>query len=188
MKPIIQGIQAWAKCDSIIMVRNDFFGSGKAASVLAWGVALGVFILTASDLSGLFERSRSTAKSEVFPVDPAAVAATIAGGHLFGSAEPVESAPPDSAGSSFTLQAVVAGMPGQPGWAVIAVDGGEQTGIVEGEEIVPGVTLANVAADRVVLQMAGGYREIFIDRAAATAAALPAEPAAQPAAAGRRHQ
>lgn len=56
------------------------------------------------------------------------------------------------------LLGVVAASGGQPGYAVLRVDAKQTVAVREGEELEPGVRLAEVHADHVVLEQ-GGARE-----------------------------
>lgn len=91
---------------------------------------------------------------------PATAPGSIAGWHLFGQTPPR----PGSAGAASTLDLILRGtLAGQrpdDGYAVIADAGGERTFRV-GEEVQPGVRLAEVRPDRVVLDR-GGTRETLV--------------------------
>ncbi|HET9385078.1 MAG TPA: type II secretion system protein N [Gemmatimonadales bacterium] len=62
------------------------------------------------------------------------------------------------AGLAARLLGVVAASGGQPGYAVLRLDAKQTVAVREGEELEPGVRLAEVHADHVVLEQ-GGARE-----------------------------
>ena len=67
------------------------------------------------------------------------------------------------------------------GSAIIALPDGSQRSFAVGEEIVPGVTLAEVGFDNVTIDRGGVREQIFLDQSeAATAAEVPPNPAAPP--------
>lgn len=97
---------------------------------------------------------------------PAAAPATpgsIAGWHLFGQT-PLR---PGGAGAASTLDLILrgtlAGQRADDGYAVIAGAGGERTFRV-GEEVLPGVRLAAVHPDRVVLDRGGATETLLLPR------------------------
>jgi len=69
------------------------------------------------------------------------------------------------------------------GSAIIALPDGRQMSFAVGEEIMPGVTLAQVAFDNVTISHNGALEQLFIDQSppADAAAAAPAAPAPAPA-------
>lgn len=126
---------------------------------LTWGVALALSAWVAADLFWRFSAPRPPALPVAAMADPQAAAQAIASRHLMGQAAggPVVIAAPVG---RYTLQAVVTGSNGRPGWAVIAIDGGAQQGFVEGQEIQPGVTLASVGRDSIELSTGGARQTI----------------------------
>ena len=69
------------------------------------------------------------------------------------------------------------------GSAIIALPDGVQSSFAVGDEIMPGVTLTEVAFDSVTISRNGAPEQIFLDQSepAATAGAVPGAPAAAPA-------
>jgi hypothetical protein len=129
----------------------------RLGPVLAWGCALAITAWVAADLFWRFNAPRPPALPVASLADPQAAAQAIASRHLMGqsAAGPTAAA---AAPSRYTLQAVVTGSAGRPGWAVIAVDGGAQQGFVEGQDIQPGVSLALVRSDSIEIAT-GGLRQ-----------------------------
>jgi len=68
---------------------------------------------------------------------------------LFGKAQPVSSA------SSVRLTGVVAASGGRRGHAVMRLDGKKSVAVVEGDEVEPGLRLAEIQVDHVVLERNG---------------------------------
>lgn len=85
-----------------------------------------------------------------------AIAATSAAA-LFGNLERDRSSPA-STESTIRLLGIVADTVGRKGYAVMRVEPREIVTVREGEDIAPGIRLAEVAADRVILER-GGTRE-----------------------------
>lgn len=154
----------------------------RFAPVLAWAAALAVGAWVGADLFWRFTAPRPAALPVTPVTDPQQAARAVAGRHLMGAgdagvAEVVASA------SRYTLQAVVTGAQGRPGWAVIATDGGSQQGYVEGQEISPGVVLARVLPDAVEIAV-GPVRQTvrLAERAAGGALGITPENPPPPAA------
>jgi general secretion pathway protein C len=138
--------------------RLPWLRAARFVTPLAWGVALALSAWVAADLFWRFSAPRAPALPVATVADPQAAAQAIASRHLMGqSSGPAAIAAPVS---RYTLQAVVTGSDGRPGWAVIAIDGGAQQGFVEGQEIQPGVTLASVGRDSIELSTGGARQTI----------------------------
>lgn len=157
--------------------------AARLGPLLAWGVALAVTAWVAVDLFWRFTAPRPPALPVATEADPLRAAQAIASRHLLGKgAAPGTPAAVAAAPGRYTVQAVVTGAAGRPGWAVIAVDGGPQQGFIEGQEIRPGVTLARVAGDGVELTLGGAARQrvALADRGTPGTPGDPAMPPAQP--------
>jgi general secretion pathway protein C len=74
---------------------------------------------------------------------------TSAAADLFGRAQPVSSA------SAVRLTGVVAASSGRRGHAVLRVDGKKTLAVLEGEEVEPGLRLAEIHVDHIVLERNG---------------------------------
>ena len=155
------------------MFRINALVGGKAALFLAWSAAVVISFWVIFDLYALFYRPAVVARIESSSVAPQDIAGKIANRHLMGSYGDSSHFEAGERADRFALQAVVTGVAGAPGWAMISVDGGAQTGFVEGGEVVPGIRLAQVAADHVVLEGGGSQREL---RFAANRATTPVAP------------
>ncbi|MCK6373058.1 MAG: hypothetical protein L6Q69_03000 [Zoogloea sp.] len=156
--------------------------AARLGPLLAWGVALAVTAWVAVDLFWRFTAPRPPALPVATEADPLRAAQAIASRHLLGKgAAPGTPAAVAAAPGRYTVQAVVTGAAGRPGWAVIAIDGGPQQGFVEGQEIRPGVTLARVAGDGVELALGGARQRVALaDRGTPGTPGDPAMPPAQP--------
>ncbi len=130
----------------------------RLGTALAWGTALAVTAWVAADLFWRFSAPPAPALPVASVADPQRAAEAIASRHLMGQPAAGSAAAAPVATTRHTLQAVVTGSGGRPGWAIIAIDGGAQQGFVEGQEIRPGVTLAAVRGDAVELST-GGMRQ-----------------------------
>lgn len=153
--------------------------AARIGPVLAWALALSVTAWVAADLFWRFSAPARPALPPGSLAEPQAAADAIASRHPMGlghsgspAAEPVA--------ARYTLRAVVTGSDGRPGWAILSADGGPQTGVVEGQEYQPGVTLAHVFADRVELSVGGARQSVPLSsRGNGGPGALPV-PAGQP--------
>jgi hypothetical protein len=76
----------------------------------------------------------------------------------------VPTGPVAATGGQISVLAVVTGTDGHPGWAVLSVDGGPQQGVVEGQDIRPGLSLVRVLADGIELP---GAQRVGLSRTAA---------------------
>ena len=153
--------------------------AARLGPVLAWGVALAVTAWVAADLFWRFTAPRPPALPVASLADPQQAAQAIATRHLMGQGPAAGSPTQVAAPGRYTVQAVVTGAAGRPGWAIVAIDGGAQQGVVEGQEIRPGVTLSRVRADGIELTV-GGARET-VALAERSSAAPGTEHAAPPA-------
>lgn len=157
--------------------------AARLGPLLAWSLALAVTAWVAADLFWRFTAPRPPALPVATQANPLQAAQAIASRHLLGQG-PAAAAPgnPLAPPGRYSLQAVVTGAAGRPGWAVIAIDGGAQQGFVEGQEIRPGVTLARVAGDGVDLDLGGARQRVpLADRGPGGASGNPAPPIAPPA-------
>ncbi|MBS0348931.1 MAG: hypothetical protein JSR69_20980 [Proteobacteria bacterium] len=151
--------------------------AARFVTPLAWGVALALSAWVAADLFWRFSAPRPPALPIITIADPQAAAQAIASRHLMGQSDSGPGVVVAQPGR-YTLQAVVTGGNGRPGWAIIAIDGGAQQGVVEGQEIQPGVTLTAIGRDSIELTSGGARQTIkLVDRGAATGSdANPAQP------------
>ena len=150
--------------------------AARLGPLLAWSLALAVTAWVAADLFWRFTAPRPPALPVASLADPQQAAQAIATRHLMGQG-PAAGAPTQvAAPGRYTVQAVVTGAAGRPGWAIVAIDGGAQQGVVEGQEIRPGVTLARVAGDGVELTVGGARQRVALAERGAPAAA-PGTPA-----------
>jgi general secretion pathway protein C len=105
---------------------------------------------------------------------------------LFASLDPFFRSGPVNAGSAtvtaldLTLFGVNVNEAAGSGSAIIAGPDGVQSSFAIGDEVQPGVKLAAVAFDHVVLDRGGARETLFIDQSGSTAAATPATPASGP--------
>jgi hypothetical protein len=148
--------------ERIDLSRLAWHRAARVAPFLAWALALAAVAWIGADLFWRFAAPRPAALPVTALVDPGQAARAIAGRHLMGSGK--ETGPAAAVASRYTLQAVVTGGQGRPGWAILSADGGPQQGYVEGTEISPGVTLAHVGADFVELGPAGRQTVKLIER------------------------
>ena len=132
--------------------------AARLGPMLAWGLALAVTAWVAADLFWRFSAPSAPALPVASLADPQAAAQAIASRHLMGQAAAGSTAAAPVQPGRYALQAVVTGSGKRPGWAVISVDGGAQQGIVEGQEVRPGVTLALVKGDSIEIAT-GGLRQ-----------------------------
>ncbi|TYC56566.1 hypothetical protein ETQ85_11980 [Zoogloea oleivorans] len=132
----------------------------RLGPLLAWGCALAIAAWVAADLFWRFSAPRAPALPVASLADPQAAALAIASRHLMGQSAAGDPMAPAAvaAPSRYTLQAVVTGSNGRPGWAIVSIDGGAQQGVVEGQDIQPGVSLALVKGDSIEIAT-GGLRQ-----------------------------
>ena len=148
--------------DRLDPTRLNWQSATRIGPVLAWAAALSVTAWVGADLFWRFSAPRAPALPVASPSDPQLAAQAIASRHLMGNAAsgtgtagPVVAAP-----GRYALQAVVTGSGGRPGWAVLSIDGGPQQGVVEGQELHPGVRLARVLADSIQISTGGGTQTV----------------------------
>jgi general secretion pathway protein C len=102
---------------------------------------------------------------------PSRGAVTAAPG-LFGSAPRVSTTSrADPAGQEFRLLGVVAASAGRPSHAVLRIDAKKTVAVQDGGEIEPGLRLAEVHADHVVLERGGVRETLALSKQPAPAAA-----------------
>jgi general secretion pathway protein C len=91
---------------------------------------------------------------------------------LFGAPER-DRGSPAATGIAIRLLGVVAATRGHRGYAVLQLEGREILAVAEGEDVAPGIRLAEVHPDRILLQRNGARESLALPRknAAATAAA-----------------
>jgi len=146
-------------------VRSSVFGSYGIA-LLAWTLALGVVAwVLAVSVWGLIAPGKV-----LFPyvdvIDPDVAAGKVAALHLFGE----QVVRRRHGQGQIRLDAVIAGVQGRQGYAVISVDGGRAQGKAYGEEVAKGVVLSRISFDRVELDSAQGTQVVEL----ATAGSRPA--------------
>ncbi|HUF22466.1 MAG TPA: type II secretion system protein N, partial [Burkholderiales bacterium] len=77
-------------------------------------------------------------------------------GGLFGDARrDAGASSPARTGNAIRLLGIVAASPGRRGYALVQLEANEQLAVLEGEEIVPGLRLAEIAADHLILERSG---------------------------------
>ena len=132
----------------------------RSGPALAWGVAMAVTAWVVADLFWRFSAPRPPALPVVSPSDPQLAAQAIASRHLMGNGAGTGTAagPVNAAPARYTLQAVVTGAGGRPGWAILSIDGGPQQGVIEGQDVHSGVRLERVQAGSVEITT-GGVRQ-----------------------------
>lgn len=79
----------------------------------------------------------------------------VAAHDLFGTIQPEQNLVVPAAGIGIKLLGVVAASGGRGGYAVILLDAGQIVAVLEGEDIAPGVRLAEVQPNQVVLERNG---------------------------------
>jgi general secretion pathway protein C len=97
---------------------------------------------------------------------------TVAARNLFGALER-DRGSAAATGIAIKLLGVVAGTRGHRGYAVLQLEGREILAVAEGEDVAPGIRLAEVHPDRILLQRNGARESLALSRkkAAATAGA-----------------
>lgn len=86
-----------------------------------------------------------------------AIASVASAGAIFGSAPRGQGAAAPT-GIAITLLGIVAAAGGRPGYAAVQLEGKQILAVHEGEDVAPGVQLAEVHPDHVIL-LRGGARE-----------------------------
>ena len=136
--------------------------AARLGPLLAWSLALAVTAWVAADLFWRFSAPRAVALPVAAQADPQAAAQAIASRHLMGSAGASGQAAAAVTPSRYAAHAVVTGADGRPGWAILSIDGGPQQGLVEGQPIQPGTTLAEVRAESVLITSGGATQSIAL--------------------------
>lgn len=93
---------------------------------------------------------------------------------LFGSIQKDGNAPAAPTGIAIRLLGVVAAVEGRNGYAIVVLDGKQIVATREGEDIAPGIRLAEVASNNVVLERNGVRESLAMPEKTPSA-----EPAAQ---------
>lgn len=151
----------------------------RSGPALAWGVALAVTAWVAADLFWRLSAPRPPALPVASHSDPRVAAQAVSSRHLMGdTVQGAVAGPLNTAPTRFALQAVVTGSGGRPGWAILSIDGGPQQGIVEGQEIQPGMRLERVQSNSIEIGT-GGLRQTvkLAERGNGSATATTALPA-----------
>lgn len=144
-------MKPFAALDSLRISRP---AAGRLIPATAWGLAVLVAGWVAADLFWRFNTPPTPALPPPQTAEPRQAAEAIASRHLMGLVQAPGAAA--SAGGQISVLAVVTGTDAHPGWAVLSVDGGPQQGVVEGQEIRPGLQLTRVLADGI--ELPGGQR------------------------------
>ena len=125
--------------------------------VLAWQLAYWTWVFFTPP------RTSSSAPPQTGAVDLAAIA------RLFGASPPAGT-PAAAAGGSLRLKGVIAPTPGVVASAIFSTGSGRDIGVPIHGEVQPGVKLAEVHPDHVVLSRAGVRERIDLDQPRSTAA------------------
>lgn len=146
----------------------------RLGPLVAWAIALAIAAWVAVDLFWRFATPRPPALPVATEADPQRAAQAIASRHLLGQGAAPGAQNITAAPSRYSLQAVVTGADGRPGWAVLTIDGGPQQGFVEGQDIRPGLQLARVLPDSVELLASGARQRVMLaERPGAGAGSAP---------------
>lgn len=162
---------------------SRFTGSrlARLGPLVVWAMALAVAAWVAVDLFWRFSTPRPPALPVATEADPQRAAQAIVSRHLLGQGATQGAQNIAAAPSRYSLQAVVTGADGRPGWAVLTIDGGPQQGYVEGQDIRPGLQLARVLPDSVELIASGARQRVALtERPGAGTVAPPAAPGSPP--------
>lgn len=135
-------------------ILSSRFASASATAV-AWALALA---FAAWVVSGWFwDRAAPAAEyfQTVVETDPVAVAQAVAAKHLMGV--PKVQTEDKSAGGrgSFRLLGLMTASDRWPGFAILSQHDKESLVVMEGEEVLPGVTLLKVMSDQVIIERNG---------------------------------
>lgn len=106
-------------------------------------------------------------------------AVAVEAGRLFGATASGVSSVEGIALSNVRLAGVFAARIGQPGFAVLELDGKRQVGVAVGENVVPGTKLLEVYPDYVLLERAGVQQRVNLEWKAAGAAKAGVAPVAR---------
>lgn len=153
MRPILQAVFHLNPMMQAISLEPSSFSSRAVVSLVTF-VAIALLALVLAYWTWVWFAPRS---------EPRAPAAVQTGGRaetaygLFGSAQRASNGAAPT-GIAVSLLGVVAASGGQSGFAVLRLDARQTVAVREGREIKPGVLLAEVHADHVVLER-GGTRE-----------------------------
>lgn len=143
---------------------TDLFSRPQLSVVgtaLVWGVSL---LLVAWIVSGWIwgQAAPSIASLPTMSLtDPVAASQAVAARHLMGERTTAQ-AGTEQHGGSYRLLGLMTASKGVPGFAILA-NGKESLVVVEGEEIVPGLTLLEVLPDQVVIGREGHTESITLD-------------------------
>jgi hypothetical protein len=128
-----------------------------------WGIS---FLLAAWIVSGwLWDRIAPAALyfSPVLETDPVAAAHSVAARHLLGVPN-TQSTSGDTPGrTSFRLLGLMTASGRWPGFAILSQGGKESLVVMEGEEIVPGVSLLKVLSDQAVIGRDGSTESLTLN-------------------------
>lgn len=133
------------------------------ATTSAWGVSI---FLAAWIVSGWFWDRIAPAPAflpMVTETDPVAAASSVAMKHLMGvpKSQPASSDAPRR--SSFRLLGLMTASSRWPGFAILSQNDREPLVVVEGEEIVPGVSLLQIMSDQVVIGRDGNKESLGLN-------------------------
>jgi len=95
--------------------------------------------------------------------DPLLAAQAIASRHLMGESLQAKAGTTSQASAQFQLTGAMTASKGRPGFAIVAEEGKTPVPVVEGEELVPGVTLSKVFANKVEISRQGRTETIEIN-------------------------
>ncbi len=132
------------------------------ASVLAWAGALAFSAWVASGWIWNRAAPGVVHYSTAMEIDPLVVAQAVAARHLMGVSG--TQADDKNAGrqGSFRLLGLMTASDRWPGFAILSQDGKESLVVTEGEEIVPGASLAKVMGDRVLIRRDGATETLML--------------------------
>lgn len=95
--------------------------------------------------------------------DPVVAAQAIAAKHLMGEAKAQSGGADAPRPKSYRLLGLMTASDKLPGFAILLANGKESLVVVEGDEIVPGLTLLKVLPDKVVIGREGSTETIALD-------------------------
>lgn len=130
----------------------DRTGSAQTAGVtLVTVAAAGLFALTAAYWTWQWLAPRSAPRA---PAAPAEIRHATSAAGLFGTAQQ-ETGSAASAGIEIRLLGIMAATAGRNGYAVLRIEPRQIITVQEGKDIVPGIQLAGVGIDHVILERDG---------------------------------
>jgi general secretion pathway protein C len=130
----------------------DRTGSAQTAGVtLVTIAAAALFALTAAYWTWQWLAPRPASRA---PAAPGEILRVTTASGLFGSAQP-EAGSAASAGIEIRLLGVMAATAGRNGYAVLRIEPRQIITVQEGKDIVPGIQLAGVGIDHVILERDG---------------------------------